>query len=279
MQTRRQFLASTGTLALGAAILPSYKVSSGNIQNPGIQLYSFRDDMLKDAVGTLRKIAGLGFKQIESASSSKGHYYGLKPKEIKNICSDLGMTLRSGHVGIDAKWQQTMEESAESGQEYLVVSSMPVNGQTVDNYKKVSDIFNESAAALQQYNIQFAYHNHDAEFEMEKGEILYDVLLQHTDKKLVKMEMDLGWVVVAGKDPLEYFKKYPGRFPLWHLKDMNLVTKHSTEFGKGSLPIVELLRHSKDAGLQYFFVEQEEYSLSPEQSMKENMDFLRTAQL
>ena len=279
MQTRRQFLASTGTLAIGAAVLPSCKAASANVKNPGIQLYSFRDDMLKDAEGTLRKIAALGFKQIESASSSKGHYYGLKPKEIKNICTDLGMTLRSGHVGIDTKWQQTMEEAAESGQEYLVVSSMPVNGQTVDNYKRVSDIFNESAAALQQFNIQFAYHNHDAEFETEKGEILYDVLLQHTDKKLVKMEMDLGWVVVAGKDPLEYFKKYPGRFPLWHLKDMNLVTKHSTEFGKGSLPIVELLRNSKGAGLQYFFVEQEEYSLSPEQSMKENMDFLRTVQL
>lgn len=279
MITRRRFLANTGALALGAAILPSYKLPLGNVKNPGIQLYSFRDEMMVDAVATLKKIAALGFKQIESASSSKGHYYGLKPKEIKKICNDLGMTLRSGHVGIDAKWQQTMDEAAESGQEYLVVSSMPINGQTVDNYKKVSDIFNESAAALKKLNIQFAYHNHDAEFEVDKGEVLYDVLLQHTDKSLVKMEMDLGWVVVAGKDPLVYFNNHPGRFPLWHLKDMNLLKKHSTEFGKGSLPIVEILQHSKDAGLKYFFVEQEEYAVSPEQSMKDNMDYLRTIQL
>ena len=275
MQTRRQFLASTGTLAIGAAVLPSCKAASANVKNPGIQLYSFRDDMLKDAEGTLRKIAALGFKQIESASSSKGHYYGLKPKEIKNICTDLGMTLRSGHVGIDAKWQQTMEEAAESGQEYLVVSSMPVNGQTVDNYKRVSDIFNESAAALQQFNIQFAYHNHDAEFETEKGEILYDVLLQHTDKKLVKMEMDLGWVVVAGKDPLEYFKKYPGRFPLWHLKDMDKVKKHSTEFGEGDIDLAGLLKKGKKNGMKYFFVEQEEYTKKPLESMEYDYQFLQ----
>jgi sugar phosphate isomerase/epimerase len=279
MLTRRRFLFNTGALALGAAILPSYKVPFADVKNPGIQLYTFRNEMMADAVGTLKKIASLGFKQIESASSSKGHYYGLKPKEMKMICNDLGMTLRSGHVGIDAKWQQTMDEAAESGQEYLVCSSMPISGQTVDNYKKVSEIFNESAAALKKLDIQFAYHNHDAEFEMDNGEVLYDVLLQHTDASLVKMEMDLGWVVVAGKDPLVYFKNHPGRFPLWHLKDMNLVKKHSTEFGKGSLPIKDLLNHSKDAGLKCFFVEQEEYSVSPEQSMKDNMDYLRTIQL
>lgn len=156
---------------------------------------------------------------------------------------------------------------------------MPINGQTVDNYKKVADIFNESAAALKKFNIQFAYHNHDAEFEMEKGKVLYDVLLQHTDAGLVKMEMDLGWAIVAGKDPLVYFKNHPGRFPLWHLKDMDMVKIHSVEFGKGGVPIVDILKHSKDAGLKYFFVEQEEYSISPEQSMKDNMDYLHAINL
>lgn len=89
----------------------------------------------------------------------------------------------------------------------------------------------------------------------------------------------MGWVIVAGSDPLVYFKNHPGRFPLWHLKDMDLVKKHSVEFGKGGLPIVDILKHSKDAGLKYFFVEQEEYSISPEQSMKDNMDYLHAINL
>ena len=128
MITRCRFLAITGILAAGATILPSYIMPGAKIKNPGVQLYTFRDEMMADAVGTIKKISALGVKQIESASGPKGHYYGLKPKEIKRICNDLGMTLRSGHVGIDAKWQQTMEEAAESGQEYLVCSSMPING-------------------------------------------------------------------------------------------------------------------------------------------------------
>ena len=105
MITRRRFLANTGILTAGAAILPSYVVPTAKVKNPGVQLYTFRDEMMADAVGTIKKISALGFKQIESASSPKGHYYGLKPKEIKRICNDLGMTLRSGNVGIDAKWQ------------------------------------------------------------------------------------------------------------------------------------------------------------------------------
>ena len=113
---------------------------------------------------------------------------------------------------------------------------------------------------------------------MKKGKVLYDVLLQHTDAGLEKTEMDLGWAIVAGKDPLVYFKNYPGRFPLRHLKDMDLVKKHSVEFGKG-VPIIDILKHSKDAGLKYFFMKQEEYSISPEQSTKENMGYLHAINL
>ena len=109
MITRRKFLGNAGAIALGTAMLPSCKLPAGNVKNPGIQLYSFRNEMMADAVGTLKKIATLGFKQIEIARSSKGHYYGLQPKEMKKICNDLGMTLRSGHVSIDTNWKQTME--------------------------------------------------------------------------------------------------------------------------------------------------------------------------
>jgi len=275
MHTRREFLKQTGALTLGSVLLSSFEIQGKKTWNPGIQLYTVRKEMLEDATGTLKKLAALGIKQIESAGSEKGYYYGLKPEEMKSICSDLGMTLRSGHVHLDDKWQQTMEDAVKSGQEYLICSSMPSSGQTVDNYKKVSDKFNKAGEACKQLNIKFGYHNHDYEFGQENGKILYDVLIEHTDSTIVCMEMDLGWVVASGKDPFDYFNKYPGRFPLWHLKDMDLVKKHSTEFGKGGLNIKKLLDNQELSGLKYFFIEQEEYTSSPMESMKYNMDYLK----
>jgi len=274
MKSRRNFLIDTGTIAAGAFLVPSFLNDNKKVKNPGVQLYTFRKEMLADAKGTLQKIAALGIKQIESARSEKGHYYGLSPKEIKTICSGLGMTLRSGHAHVDDKWKQTMEDAAASGQEYLICSSMPTEGQTIDNYKKVAEVFNKAGEDCKKLNIKFGYHNHEYEFESEKGQVLYDVLLDNTEASLVNMELDLGWVIVAGKNPLDYFKKYKGRFSLWHLKDMDLTKKKSTEFGKGGLNIVEMLKHCKESGMKYFFVEQEEYTSTPFESMKENMDYL-----
>ena len=277
MKTRRQFVKETGALALGSMLVSSIDMDlwPRKVKNPGIQLYSFRKEMLADASGTLKQIASLGFKQIESAGSEKGSYYGLKPKEMKQICADLGMTLRSGHAHIDDKWQQTLSAAVEAGQEYLICSSMPSSGQTVNNYKKVADIFNKCGDDCKKVNIKFGYHNHDYEFAQENGKVLYDVLMENTDASLLHMELDLGWVIAAGKDPITYFNKYPGRFPLWHLKDMDLAKKHSTEFGKGGLDIPKMLANAKQSGMKYFFIEQEEYSSSPLESMKENMAYIR----
>ena len=115
MKTRRQFLQETGAFALGSVLLPSLDLSFRKVKNPGIQLYTFRKEMLADATGTLKQIASLGFKQIESAGSDKGSFYGLKPKEMKQICADLGMKLRSGHIHVDDKWKQTLADAVESG--------------------------------------------------------------------------------------------------------------------------------------------------------------------
>lgn len=277
---RREFLKDTGTFAIGSLLVTSvlHDHFSGlplnKIKNPGLQLYTVRKEMLADARGTLRRLANLGVKQIESARSDKGNYYGLTAKEMKQVCNELGMTLRSGHVHLDAQWQQTMNEAVEAGQEYLVCSSMPTQGQTADNYKKVAAAFNKAGEECKRLGLKFGYHNHDYEFEQENGQVLYDVLLDNTDPGLVHMELDLGWVIAAGKDPLDYFTKHPGRFPLWHLKDMDLEKKKSTEFGKGSLDIAEMLRHRKQSGLKYFFVEQEEYTTTPLESIQYNMDYL-----
>lgn len=274
MENRRDFLKNMGVLAAGSMVLPSLAFSNiKKVKNIGIQLYTFRKDMTTDPKGTLKIIADLGIKEVESASSNLGLFYGLQPTEIKKICKDLGMNLRSGHTSIDGKWQQTIAQAAEAGQEYLICSTLPYNGQTVDNYKKISERFNKAGEECKAAGLKFGFHNHNAEFQMENGQVLYDVMLDNTDPKLVHMEMDLGWVLAAGKDPFEYFKKYGARFPLWHLKDMK--GRRSTEFGNGTLDIVGLLKHSKDAGMKYFFIEQEEYPAgSPLESMKINMAYM-----
>lgn len=276
MNSRRSFLKTSAVFAAGSLLYPKFSLafSSDSTKHVGVQLYTVRKEMLVDNVGTLKKLAGLGYKELESAGSEKGYYYGLKPAEIKKICKDLGLILRSGHVHFDDKWQQTIDDAVEAGQEYLIVSSMPSKGQTIDNYQKVAEAFNKAGEACKKSNLKFGYHNHDYEFEKDNGKILYEVLVEKTNPEYVHMEMDLGWVVVTGNDPLDLFAKYPGRFPLWHLKDMNMVKKQSTEFGKGGLDMLRILKASKKSGMKHFFVEQEEYTNTPFESLEQNYAYL-----
>ncbi len=270
---RRNFLKASGAL-VGALFVPEFLHASEKKGKVGIQLYSLRKEMLADATGTLKKLAKIGYNEIESAKSEKGNYYGLSPKEIKSITTDLGIKLVSGHVHIDSDWLKSIDQAAEAGQAYLICSVLPSQGQTVDNYKRSADIFSKSGEDCKKVGITFGYHNHDSEFEKEGQQTLYDILLDKTDPSLVCMELDLGWLIAAGAKPDFYFEKYAGRFPLWHLKDMNLKEKHSTEFGKGDVNIKELLGYAKKSGLKHYFIEQEEYSATALESLAYDFKYI-----
>ncbi|HEY2649123.1 MAG TPA: sugar phosphate isomerase/epimerase [Puia sp.] len=277
MKSRRSFLKETAFAGAGAFILPGFiKISEATpkLKNVGVQLYSVRKEMMEDAVGTLKKLGQIGYQEIESAQSEKGNYYGLEPKEIKKILKNQGMTLRSGHTHIDKNWQKSIDEAAEAGQEYIICSVLPSPGQTVANYQKSADMFNQAGEQCKKSGILFGYHNHSSEFDTGEGKALYDVLLDNTQPALVHMEMDLGWVIAAGKDPLTYFSKYPGRFPLWHLKDMSLTEKKSVEFGKGGVDIPGLMKQAKQAGMKYYFIEQEEYAVTAFDSLQFDYNWL-----
>lgn len=277
MNTRREFLKTSGAFTVGSlffSCMAKEQEKSAIVKNIGIQLYTVRKEMLADAVGTLKKLAAIGYKELESARSEKGNYYGLPAKEVKKIVEDLGMHMRSGHVHIDENWQQSIDQAVEAGQEYLICSTMPSKGQTVENYQRVADAFSKAGEDCKKANLVFGYHNHDYEFEKAGDQVLYDVLLDKSDPNLVKMELDLGWVIATGSDPLHYFEKYPGRFPLWHLKDMDLAKKQSTEFGKGKVNIAQMLQHAKQSGMQYYFVEQEEYANTAFESIQHNYNYL-----
>ncbi|WP_026462116.1 sugar phosphate isomerase/epimerase family protein [Adhaeribacter aquaticus] len=274
MTSRRVFLKTSGAFALGTLLLPTIS-EAAKVKNVGIQLYTVRKEMLADARGTLKALAKMGYKEIESARSEKGHYYGFTGAEMKKVTKDLGLILRSGHVHVNENWQKTVDEAAEAGQTYLICSSLPSRGQTISNYQQVAETFNKAAEACKKANLIFGYHNHEYEFDKVDGKILYDILLDETDPDLVKMEMDLGWAIVTGNDPMRYFQKYPNRFPLWHLKDMKKEKEESTEFGNGRINFVELFQAAKKSGMKHFFVEQEEYAGDPMDSVKHNINYLK----
>ena len=263
MITRRRFLATSAASAAGTLILPSRLLRAATthgIDNIGVQLYTFRDAMMNDARGTLKVIAELGFKDIESAGSEKGYYYGLTSVEMKQACEDLGMVLRSGHVSLDDNFERTMDDAAAAGQEYVICSSMPTWGQTVNNYRATADAFNAAGEQCNSRGLKFGYHNHQYEFDEVDGQVLFDILMDNTQPELVYMQLDLGWVIVGGKDPLDYFERYTGRFPTWHLKDMD---------------IAAMLANREASGVKHIFVEQEEYAVGPVEAMAHNLEYLR----
>jgi len=274
--SRRNFLKTSAFLAAGTLITARLARAAARtrVSTIGIQLYTVRKEMLADPTGTLKQLAKIGFKELESARSEKGNYYGLQPREIRKITEDLGMRLRSGHIHVDNDWKKSLEEATETGQQYIISAVLPSPGQTVDHYKQSAEAFNQLGEECKKAGLHFGYHNHDSEFDSENGQVLYDVLLKYTDPALVTMEMDLGWVVAAGRDPFLYFKQYPGRFPLWHLKDMDKVQRRSVEFGNGRVDIKGLLQHAKQAGMKHFFLEQEEYAHSAFESIRIDYDYL-----
>jgi sugar phosphate isomerase/epimerase len=273
---RREFLFKAGALAASAALLPQLGQAAAS-RPIGLQLYTVRDLLEKDLTGTLKKIAAIGYKNLESAASSKGHYYGMKPKEFSKLLTDMGMKLRSSHVMVGANGNKMpfetlhsdmpklVDMAAQSGQEYLTCAYlMPNERRNLDDYKQHIELFNKTGEACNKAGLQFAYHNHDFEFEKIDGKVPYDLLLSQVSADRMKMELDLYWVSKFGKDPVAMFKQHPGRFVLWHVKDMDKTEKKFfTEVGNGTIDFKRIFANAKTAGLKYFFVEQDKTPGNP----------------
>jgi len=281
---RRKFLQSTGALVLGGMVSQSKAASLLSFRSPhavGLQLYTFFGIIDEDVKGTLTKIAAIGYKEMESAFGKKPGYYGMKPVEFKAMVNDLGMSWKSHHVlgapfklpkgykmptGADGKpmtfppmrnlrdnMQELVDEAASGGLEYLVCANAPTG--TPEELKTSIETLNKTGEAAKKAGIQFCYHNHDMEFKDVEGKIPYELLLSETDPHDVKMELDLCWVTKAGKDPVELFKANPGRFPLWHMKDLDPTTKGPAPVGTGVVDFKRIFENQKIAGMKHFFVE------------------------
>ena len=280
---RRNFIRNT-SLASIALLARPLNLFEFNPHSIGVQLYTVRDLMAKDPIGTLKSIATIGYKEIEPAGYADGKFYGMKPGDFKKNLDDLGLKATSGHHGYsESDFDQALDDARAIGQQYYVIPSPPVeikpgtdffktmDGKTADDFKKMAELFNKLGKKAQLEGLKLCYHNHNFEFMSFGGTTTgYDLLVENTDPNLFNFEMDLFWVTKAGKKPLEYFKKYPGRFKLWHVKDMQEgANQHFAPVGTGIIDFKELFEHAKLAGMEHFYVEQDNsYELSPLEALK-----------
>ncbi len=282
MTNRRDFIKVTGAAAVGSVLMSQAKAFGLKEQHAvGLQLYTFFGKIDDDVEGTLKKIRAIGYTEIESAYSKKGGFYGMKAKEWNTFLKNLGLSWQSHHVlgapfvlppgqkmpvGADGKpiaipvlknlrdnYQEIIDDAAEGGVPYLVCATTPF--ATAEELKTSIDTLNKAAEAAKKVGIQLCYHNHDKEFEKMDGAVVYDRLLSETDADKLKMELDLCWAVKAGADPVELFKKSPGRYPLWHVKDLDKERKGPAPVGTGVVDFKRIFANAKVAGMKHFFVE------------------------
>ena len=274
--TRRTFIKSAAALAAGSAVLP---ISSFRIKKStpyGLILYTVRDDMNKDPEGTLEKVAAAGYEVVEAAGYSNGKLYGMKPTVFKRTVESFGMKLISSHTMVnDKNVDQTIEDAVDAGLKYVVHPWME-SGE-LDVFKKMAEDLNKYGEKFKKAGIRFGYHNHSFEFEEKDGMLPYDVLLNGTDPDLVMFELDLFWITKGGHDPWEYFAKYPGRFEIWHIKDMKGTgDKEMTEVGNGVIDFKKIFHLKDQSGMKYYFVEEDTCKdYTPLESIKISIDYLK----
>jgi sugar phosphate isomerase/epimerase len=285
MIRRREFLKRSGALALGSMMLSQTNAWSHLLAQPkqavGVQLFTLFGVIEQDVKGSLKKIAGIGYQEIESAFSKLGGYYGMKPKEFAALCNELGLSWKAHHVigapfkmpppdkmpvGADGKpitfppmrnlkenMQALVDEAAEGGVSYLVCAGIPLG--TSAEIDEAIGVLSKTGEACNKAGIKFAYHNHDGEFKNIEGRVPYDVLLSQISEDKMLMELDLCWATKAQIDPVELFKKHPGRFPLWHVKDIDKDLKGPQPVGTGIVDFKRIFANASIAGLKHPFVE------------------------
>ena len=262
--SRRGFL---GTAAAGVAALmipksaeslvPSLHSLPFSPQPIGLQLYTVRDLMQKDVEGTLRQVAGVGYREVEFAG-----LFDKKATTVAKWLKEDKLTSPSSHIPINRlreNIQGVVDECRTLGNSFIVCPYLDEKerGKTADDWRKLAAEFNKFGDQVKRAGMQFAYHNHDFEFaKLPSGEMGYDILCKECDPKSVKLELDLFWITKAGQDPLAYFAKYPGRFPCVHVKDMT-GGGQMANVGEGRIDWNRIFTKRREAGIEHFLVERD----------------------
>lgn len=273
-------------LALGSFVLVNFNsCKSPAGKNIGLQLYSIRDSINRDVPAAIEKVADMGYTFVEMASYRDGKFYGMDPAEFSALCQKNGLQVLSSHTGRSlpdsagyeeamAWWDQCIDAHYAAGVKFIVQPSMDRSAyESIENISRWCAYFNEVGEKCNAKGIRFGYHNHANEFTTVFGDtILYDFMLQNTDPEKVMFELDLYWCVEGGKNPVDYFNKYPGRFELWHIKDKE-------EIGASGMMDFETMWTARDiSGMKYGIVEVERYNFDQFTSCAKSYEFLNNAE-
>ncbi len=288
---RRKFLTTTSILS-AATLLPLTNCTMKN--NPkfklGYQLFSVHEDMVKDTLGTLQALKAMGYEDFETYGfdDKEVTYYGIKAADFKKLLDELDLTATSGHYGFSDYLHQPADDlkrfvdqcikgAKALNKPYITWPWLAPDLRTMDNYKLLAKKLNVIGEQVNSAGLGFAYHNHGFEFENHNGEIGYDIIMKETDPDLVKLQIDMYWVMHSSKlTPAQWIDKQPGRFVMWHIKDMDKVTRDYTELGNGSIDYTKILPDPITSGLEYYYIEQGgNFTHSAMQSAATSADYLK----
>ena len=288
---RRKFIKQTGLIGSSALLNvpfpqpilhPKYKL--------GLQLFSINDDMNKDTMGTLKAIKAMGYDDFEiyGFDGEKGTYYGIETGDFKKMIDDLELTASSGHYGFAPFLDKPIDElkrfvdqcikgAKAINTAYITWPWMAPEQRNVEYYKRMPEILNVMGKQITDAGLGFAYHNHGFEFIDHDGFNFYDLILEETDPELVKLQLDMYWLVHSSSyTPAEMIKKQAGRFVMWHIKDMDKVTRDYTELGNGSIDYTTLLPDPVESGLEYYYIEQGgNFAVNAMQSASDSAKYLK----
>ena len=275
MPDRRSFLKTLGAAALAGRLrrpFAEWTSLTRKLDRIGLQLYTVRRELSRDFDGTLARVAQTGYTEVEFAG-----YFDHKPEAVKSALERVGLVAPSAHLPFELlrdRWAQALEDARVVGHRYVVVPWIPAEERrTLDGYKRVAELFNRAGADARKADLRLAYHNHDFEFPAVEGRIPYDLLLAETDPAVVEFEMDLYWVTHGGGDPLAYFARHPGRFPLVHVKDMD-ASRGMVDVGKGVIAWKKIFARRDQAGIRHFFVEHDQPP-DPFASIRASYEYLK----
>ncbi|MEL6562033.1 MAG: sugar phosphate isomerase/epimerase [Bacteroidota bacterium] len=285
MESRRSFIKKSSVLAAGSFFLAGCGNATPANRAIGVQLYTVRNQISKNLAKTLEKVAEVGYTHIESAGHGASTFYGEKALAYKKLLKSFNLTPISGHystgianpddVGtLSNNWEKALDEMNEIGQKYAVLAYLREEERTsLDDYKRVVDLLNTAGEKAKKQGIQLCYHNHDFEFQTMEGEVPMYYILDNTEPDLLKMELDLYWITKAKFDVKDFFGKYSGRIPLWHVKDMGSDGKFA-DVGSGSVDFKTIFANQELAGLEYFFVEHDN-SKDPLKSIETSIGYIQ----
>ena len=298
LHSRRTFLKQGVLTAAGSALMSKNLLAlAGKAKDEltGIQLFSVRDDMRKDPMGTLKALTEMGYKHVEHANYVNRKFYGWSAQEFRKVLDDLGLKMPSGHTVMTAKhwdegkkdftdaWKWTVEDAAVMGQQIVISPWLEdEKRKNYDDLLRYLEVFNKSGELCKKSGMRFGYHNHDFEFSQSlNGQQLFDIILGHTDPSLVAQQLDMGNMYNGGAKALDIMKKYPGRFTSMHVKDEVLgggdgQKYESAILGTGIVPVKEVIDLGRKYGTKHFIIEQESYQgKKPLDTMKEDLAIMK----